>query len=563
MKGCLRIVCAVVSICFLGLLAGCGKSTDIDPAAVAQEKGVVSASAGQVTAASAGGLLTPYAAARIADQVSFGPTSALTSELSKKGLETWITEQFASPVSSIAAPDFIVNFDTQNQVASDRAWTYLNGSFNDLLVSAPDQLRLRVSWALFNFIPVNGKVQSYGVLEHVNLLQRHAFGNYRSFLKELSMHPAMGGFLDNVQNRPTSAECPNCAPNENYARELMQLFALGVIKLNPDGTTIRDAKGKPLETYDQEDVEALAKALTGWRFSPSSSPLPSSNWINAGHLMEPDPWRAAHDWNAKVVLGVNFLAGRDAAKELDTVVDVLMNHPNTAPFVSLRLIQHLVTSDPSPQYIARVSQVFRNNGSGVAGDMKAVIRAVLLDSEARKGDRPDALSPNQTGKIREPVLWYMAALRGLDCRKALRYREGGVVQPNQQNALSPATVFGFYLPTDRAPGSNLLAPEQKLLNTSELSSRFQGWTLSPLNDSSGINNDSGCQIEELSKMLDRSPKEFVDSLNIRYFRGAMPPLLRTSILDLAAGQNTWGNYRQRTMTLMQYALSSPSFGVMK
>jgi len=563
MKGCLRLFWALFGLCCVTLTTGCGKSTDIDSAPGAQEKGVLSASAGQVAVTPAGSLLTPYAAARIAEQVSFGPTSTLMIELSKKGFETWITEQFASPVSLIAAPEFVANFDTQNQVASDKAWNYLNGSFSDLLVSAPDQLRLRVSWALFNFIPVNGKVQTYGVLEHVNLLQRHAFGNYRSFLKELSMHPAMGGFLDNVQNRPTSPECPNCAPNENYARELLQLFALGVVKLNPDGTTIRDAKGKPIETYDQEDVEALSKALTGWRFAPSGSQLPSSNWINAGYLMEPDSWRAAHDWKAKVVLGVNFPAGRDAAKELDAVVDMLMNHPNIAPFVSLRLIQHLVTSDPSPQYIARVSQVFRNNGSGVAGDMKAVIRAVLLDSEARTGDRPDALASNQTGKIREPVLWYMAALRGLDCKKALRYREGGVVQPNQQNALSPATVFGFYLPTDRAPGSNLLAPEQKLLNTSELSSRFQGWTLSPLNDSSGINNDSGCQIEELSKMLDRSPKEFVDSLNVRYFRGAMPPLLRTSILELAAGQNTGGNSRQRTMTLMQYALSSPSFGVMK
>jgi uncharacterized protein (DUF1800 family) len=562
MKGCLRIVCAVVSICFLGFLPGCGKSTDVDPAAVAQEKGVVSASAGQVTASAAGGLLTPYAAARIADQVSFGPTSALTAELSKKGLEAWITDQYALPVSLITAPEFVINFDNLEPVASAKAWNYLNGSYSDFLVSAPDQLRLRVSWALFNFIPVNGKIQSYGILEHVNLLQRHAFGNYRAFLKELSMHPSMGGFLDNVQNRPTSPECPNCAPNENYARELMQLFALGVVKLNPDGTTIRDAKGKPIETYDQEDVEAMAKALTGWRFAPSAKQRPTTNYGNFGYPMEPDPWRATHDWNAKVILGVSFPAGRDVAKELDAVVDVLMNHPNIAPFVSLRLIQHLVTSDPSPQYIARVSQVFRNNGSGVAGDMKAVVRAVLLDPEARKGDSPDALAATQIGKIREPLLWYMASLRGLECKKALRNREGGVVEPNQQNALNPGTVFGFYLPTDRAPGSNLLAPEQKLLNTSELSSRFGGWTISQLDDSSGINNDSGCQIDEFGRILDRSPKEFVDTLNVRYFRGAMPPLLRSSIMDLAS-QNTWGTARARALRLMQYALSSPSFGVIK
>jgi len=555
-------VLALALVVSAASLLGCGKSSESESVTAPEEKAVASASAGQVAPASAGKVSTPYAAARVAEQVSFGPTAALTAELSSKGLEAWITDQYALPPSQIVSPAFVIDYDS-TQASADKAWDFVEYTFYTQLLSSPDQLRLRVAWALFNFIPVNLKITPYGIAEHFNLLQRHALGNYRLFLRELSIHPSMGWFLDNSQNRPTSPECPNCAPNENYARELMQLFTLGVVRLNPDGTTIRDAKGRPVETYDQEDVEALAKALTGWRSAPSSTPLPASNQTNIPVLMEPDTWRAAHDFNAKVILGVNFPAGKDAAKELEAVVDVLMNHPNIAPFVSLRLIQHLVTSDPSPQYIARVSQVFRNNGSGVAGDMKAVVRAVLLDPEARKGDSLDAFAGNQIGKIREPLLWYTAALRGLECKRTLRYREGGVVQPNQQNALNPATVFGFYMPTDRAPGSNLLAPEQKLLNTSELSSRFQGWTLSPLNDPSGINSDSGCQVDDLAKALERSPKEFVDILSSRYFRGVMPPLLRTSIQDLAAGQNTWGSSRQRAMTLMQYALSSPSFGVIK
>jgi uncharacterized protein (DUF1800 family) len=373
----------------------------------------------------------------------------------------------------------------------------------------------------------------------------------------------MGAFLDNVQNRATSPECPNCAANENYARELLQLFSLGVVKLNLDGSTIRDSKGKPIETYDQEDVEALAKALTGWRFAPSSARLPGSNFLNAGLPMVPDSWRAAHDWNAKTVMGVSFPAGRDASMELDAVVDLLMSHPNIAPFVSLRMIQHLVTSNPSPAYIARVSGVFRNNGSGVAGDMKAVIRAVLLDPEARRGDANDGTTPAQIGKFREPLHWYTAAARGLNCKKVLRDSNGRVAHPNEQTALAPSTVFGFYLPTDRAPGSNLLAPEQKLVNTSELSSRFGGWPISRLNETSGGADDSGCQVDELARILERSPKEFVDTLSTRYFRGAMPPLLRSSILDLAAGQTTWGSSRRKAVLLTQYALSSPAFGVMK
>ena len=563
MKDGFRTICSLIGLCCLVLASGCGRSTDSELAPGAQEKSVLSASAGQVSVAPAGSLLTPYAAARIADQVSFGATPALTAELSKKGLESWINDQYSLPVSLITAPDWVINFDTNDRVASDKAWDYLHGSYYDLLFSGTDQLRLRVSWALFSFIPVNGKVQNYGVLEHVNLLQRHAFGNYRAFLRELSIHPSMGNFLDNVQNRATSPECPNCAANENYARELLQLFSLGVVMLNPDGTIIRDAKGKPIETYDQEDVEALAKALTGWRFAPSSTRLPDSNFINAGLLMVPDSWRAAHDWNAKTVMGVSFPAGRDASKELDAVVDLLMNHQNIAPFVSLRMIQHLVTSDPSPAYIARVSGVFRNNGSGVAGDMKSVIRAVLLDPEARRGDANNGTTPAQIGKFREPLHWYTTAARGLECKKALRDSNGRPTHPTEQHALSPATVFGFYLPTDRAPGSNLLAPEQKLVNTSELSSRFGGWPIGRLDDTSGGADDSGCQIDELARILERSPKEFVDTLNTRYFRGVMPPLLRSSILDLAAGQTTWGSPRRKAVRLLQYALSSPAFGVMK
>ena len=563
MKNCFRIVCAVLGLCCLALTSGCGKSTDSEFAPGAQEKSVLSASAGQVSVAPAGSLLTPYAAARIADQVSFGFTPALTADLSKKGLEAWINDQYSLPVSLITAPEWVINFDENDSVAFEKASRHLDGSYYDLLLSAPDQLRLRVSWALFSFIPVNGKVKLYGVLEHVNLLQRHAFGNYRAFLRELSIHPAMGFFLDNVQNRATSAECPNCAANENYARELLQLFSLGVVMLNPDGTVVRDAKGKPIETYDQEDVEALAKALTGWRFAPSNMQLPMTNFLNAGYLMVPDSWRAAHDWNAKTVMGVSFPAGRDASKELDAVVDLLMNHQNIAPFVSLRLIQHLVTSDPSPAYIARVSGVFRNNGSGVSGDMKAVIRAVLLDPEARKGDTNDGKASVQIGKFREPLHWYIAAARGLDCKKALRDQNGHIAHPREQHALNPSTIFGFYLPTDRAPGSNLLAPEQKLVNTSELSSRFGGWPIGRLEDTSGGTDDSGCQIDELARILERSPKEFVDTLNTRYFRGVMPPLLRSSILDLAAGQTTWGSPRRKAVRLLQYALSSPAFGVMK
>ena len=540
-------------LALVGLLSAC------TPAPQEADTGASSASAGQVRSAAPTSPLSAYAAARAADQVSFGATPALLASLSQHGLSGWITDQMALPVSTIDAPAWVIDYNRDDQGQSRNAFEFPVRSFINLALSGPDQLRLRVSWALMQFIPVNGKVEPYGEIEHFNLLQRHAFGNYASLLRELTIHPAMGWFLDNVSNRPTSPQCPWCAPNENYAREVMQLFSLGVVRLNLDGSIIRNAQGKAIETYLQEDVEDLARAFTGWRFASSPTPLPATNWLNAGKPMEPEEWEPLHDRDAKRILGTDFPAGRSAPQELDAVVAMLMNHPNIAPFVSLRLIQHLVTSNPTPQYIARVSAVFRNNGQGVAGDMRAVVRAVLLDPDARRGDIPGT-DVSRFGKLREPMLWYSATLRGLGCTQALNWQDGGPVTPSGQRPFSPTSVFSFYLPTDRAPGSNLLAPEQKLLDTNELTNRLGNLSYLLTN---GFNNNSTCDAATLGAAFAASPKTFIDLLSTRYFRGSMPPTLRSNLLELATGQKTWSTPEQGALMLTQYALTTPYFGVIK
>ena len=519
-----------------------------------------SASAGQVKPVTTG-TVSSYAAARAADQVSFGATPALVSDLAQTGLAAWLEAQLASPISRIDSPPWVIDYNRDDPAAGGRAFRFVQESFYRMALTAPDPLRLRVSWALMQFIPVNGKVDPFGQAEHFNLLQRHAFGNYGAFLRELSVAPAMGWFLDNQSNRPMSSECPDCSPNENYARELMQLFSLGVIKLNPDGTPLRTAQGKVQETYSQKDVEELARALTGWRMAPSATPLPSTNWINAAQAMVPDDWAPTHDRGAKTVLDTTFPAGREAPQELDTAIAMLMAHPNVAPFVSLRLIQHLVTSNPTPQYLGRVAAVFRNNGQGVAGDMKAVIRAVLLDAEARRGDVPGVDSA-RFGKLREPVLFYTAALRGLGCTAPLNWGDGNLLGLPGQQPFGPPSVFSFYLPTDRAPGSNLLAPEQKLLTTDELTQRLGrlSWTL--LGDGAKTNMQSGCEVAAMGQAFAQSPKAFVDLVSARWFRGAMPPTLRSNLMALAVAQ-TWTTPDQGAFTLLQYALSTPYFGVIK
>lgn len=518
------------------------------------------ASAGQVKPAMVGSM-SSFAAARAADQVSFGATPALVGQLTQVGLTAWLEAQLTTPASRIDSPPWVIDYNRDDPTAQSRAFRFVPESFYRMTLTAPDQLRLRVSWALMQFVPVNGKVDPFGQAEHFNLLQRHAFGNYGSFLRELSVSPAMGWFLDNQSNRPLSSQCPDCSPNENYARELMQLFSLGVIKLNPDGTPLRNVQGKVQETYSQKDVEELARALTGWRMAPSTTPLPNTNWINATQAMVPETWDAAHDRGAKTVLGTTFPAGREAPQELDTAVAMLMGHPNVAPFVSLRLIQHLVTSNPTPQYLGRVAAVFRNNGQGVAGDMKAVIRAVLLDAEARQGDVPGSDSA-RFGKLREPVLFYTASLRGLGCTNPLNWGDGNLLGLPGQQPFNPASVFSFYLPTDRAPGSNLLAPEQKLLTTDELTQRLGRLSWTMLGDGAKTNTQSGCDTATLGQAFAQSPKAFVDLVSSRWFRGAMPPTLRSNLMALAVAQ-TWTTPDQGAFTLLQYALTTPYFGVIK
>ncbi|NDG40262.1 MAG: DUF1800 family protein [Betaproteobacteria bacterium] len=549
----LLALAALATLCLF--IAGCGQSVPAD---------APSSSAGQVVNATAGPKLTTYAAARVAEQVSFGATPALLSSLAQRGLDGWISDQIALPVSRMDAPAWVVDYNDQNQAERDRAFQWKDRALVQLPLTAPDQLRLRVGWALLQFVPANSG-NAYGQVEYFNLLQRHALGNYGEFLRELSVHPVMGSFLDNVQNRPKSAQCRDCAPNENFARELMQLFSLGVVQLNPDGTTMRDAKGKALETYEQDDVEELARALTGWRFAPSNVLL-GSNGINAGKLMVPEDWASAHDRGAKKILGTDFPAGREPPQELDAVVAMLMKHPNTAPFVSLRLIQHLVTSNPTPQYIARVSAVFRDNGRGVAGDMRALVKAVLIDPEARRGDVP-GVDARRFGKLREPWLWFMATLRGLGCTQPLVWPGGGMAGPRVQFPFTAASVFSFYLPTDRAPGSNLLAPEQKLLNTVELTARLgqlQGLLIDPAASAA-----AGCEVASLGRSYAESPKAYVDQLSSRFFRGAMPATLRSNLMELAAAQPSWSGASsvdrpvEGAVVLLHYALTSPFFGVMK
>lgn len=243
------------------------------------------------------------------------------------------------------------------------------------MMQAPDQLRQRAAFALGQTLVVsaNKNVNGYELIPFVRLLSKYAFSNYRTLLREVTLSPSMGKFLDLANSRKAMG---GSAPNENYPRELLQLFSIGLWQLNQDGTVKVDAQGNPLGTYTQADVKDVARALSGWTYPTAPGALPrSSNPEDFVGLMEPRPDH--HDAGAKTVLGVPISAGQSVTKDLEDVVDAIFEHPNVPPFVATRLIRSLVTSNPSGAYIARVAAVFIDNGEGVRGDMRAVLQAIL------------------------------------------------------------------------------------------------------------------------------------------------------------------------------------------
>jgi uncharacterized protein (DUF1800 family) len=550
--------CALICATFLG----CGRSDT-------SNDDVHHNSTGQVSN-QAKANISYYAAARFAEQVSFGATPELIEEIQKLGFEGWIDAQFALPATTGSMPRdiMIATSDvTEKMRIEQKQGVFRADNFWSTALTAPDQLRQRVAWSIFQYIPVSqGAVN--GSLEYYNMLRKNAFGNYADLLRDVTIHPAMGVYLNNEQNRPNSPECLGCTPNENYARELMQLFSVGVVQLNADGTTVRDAQRKVKETYTQKDVEELARALTGWTAPPNTTGLSGQYWPHFNQPMVPESQAFLHDSGQKTVMGNVLKAGMSAPEELNAVVAMLMKHQNVAPFVSLRLIQHLVMSNPSPQYLSRISAKFQNNGKGVAGDLRTVVKAILLDPEARIADQINVGDKNN-GKLREPILWQTAVYRGMGCKRmthgiwqGIEYVDG----VSNQDPVNIPSIFSFYQATDLAPGSNLLAPEQKLLNTVAFTDRLGtlNWRFADPNNPTYQENLSktACNMNELSMAFKASPSAYLDLVSKRWFRGAMPTTLRNNLLSLIQG-DSWGTPEQRALSVLQFALTSPSFGVIK
>jgi uncharacterized protein (DUF1800 family) len=335
-------------------------------------------------------------------------------------------------------------------------------------INAPDQLRQRVAFALSQIFVISGLEvgPAYAMREYQQMLTLDAFGNFRNLLNDVTLSPAMGTYL-NMANNAKANSAAGTKANENYGREVMQLFTIGPNLLNADGSLVLSG-GNPVPTYTQDMVDGMSAALTGWTYPPTPGGA-ASKWTNPQYYMgQMVAFDSHHDQTAKTLLnGVAGAAGQTSAADLNTALNAIFNHPNLAPFIGKELIQFLTTSNPSPAYVSRVSAVFNNNGHGVRGDMAAVVTAILLDPEAR-GDT----APSTTfGKLREPAEYAVALIRtlnGISDGEALINPVSGM----GQNLFSAGSVFNFYPPSYPLPNSTLVAPQFGIVNTSTVLNRI-------------------------------------------------------------------------------------------
>ncbi len=378
------------------------------------------------------------AAAKLLYQGSFGPTATSLAITERLTAQQWLDMQMQlSPTwhypltkKYCSKPAKLSCLQAQESVWLQHALT------------AEDQLRQRVAFALSQILVVSSKeppLAKYGdgLAWYYDILLKHSFGNYRDLLQDVTLSPAMGVYLSMQGNRKANPR-KNTFPDENYAREVMQLFSIGLYQLDSSGQAILDDQGQKIPSYQQADVENLARVFTGWDIAENKR-YGHSRSGRYDTFMELNPKQ--HDYGAKVLFGQPIAADLSAKKELEISLDLLFNHPNVGPFISRQLIQRLVSSNPSPAYVARVAKVFNNNGKQVRGDLGAVVQAILLDAEARGPVAAPAV------KLKEPLLRYVGFLRAFSAQpKADNYRLRGMSKTFGQGPLRSPSVFNFYQP---------------------------------------------------------------------------------------------------------------------
>lgn len=504
-------------------------------------------------------------ALRLARQASFGPTRDLLQQIGKLGTAGWVDQQLAargSTYADLAVARRTDACDTAGQTCATNTYSRVPVAmrFYTDAITAPDQLRQRVAFALSQMIVASEEPvrTTAGIATYNQIFLDNAFGNYRTILKTVTLNPYMGAYLNMGDNSAA-------APSENYARELLQLFSMGPNRLDANGVPLRDATGGTIPNYGPDDIRGVSRALTGWTYAPIGSAAVGD--IRARDYTKPMmPVPARYDSGEKKFLGVTVPAGASPQASVDAVVDTVFNHPSTGPFVARHLIVHLVTANPSPAYVGRIAAVFANNGKGVRGDLKAVVRALLLDPEARTAPRPES------GKLKEPVL-VMTSLARVIGMTTDGYTFLNRDIPLGQPVMHAPSVFNFYQISYPLPGSaTLVSPASKLLNTSTVLSMHNlvhDWTLAgdvkhwDFTTPAGIANGSGTKLVWSNwEAFGTNVNGMIAAIDMLMLGNSLTQAQRTAMRTAALAitdKNPAVQARKRAQLLVYLAGTSPQF----
>jgi uncharacterized protein (DUF1800 family) len=507
-----------------------------------------------------GGTPTVADAGRFLSQSTFGATDALITKVQSQGYDGFLNDQFAAPTSSHLA--FVdasgVNPPTITQT-NDAWWTYA--------ISAPDQLRQRVALALSEVLVASLNSAGLGnkpdaLPAYFDVLVKDAFGNYRQLLEDATLNPGMGAYLNMLQNDKANP-ARGTLPNENYAREIMQLFSIGLYDLNLDASLTLSASGFPIATYNQDAILGTAAVFTGWTYAQTGTPVffpgtAAQDWrdpmINiASH----------HSTDAKTILNNVLLpANQTAAQDLKMTLDTIFNHPNVGPFFCRQLIQRLVTSNPSPGYVYRVASVFNDNGQGVRGDLKAVVRAILMDYDARVG----FVSAQGAGHQLEPVIRLTNLLRAFNATSPDgKFSIRGAYAALDEEAMHSPTVFNFFSPDYEAPGAiaaaGLQSPELQITTETTVAT-IANYLRTAIYSFLGPSTDKITLNLANEQTLAANPAQLVDHLNSLLMAGGMSTDMRTTLIN-AITQIPANNPAERAKTTIYLVINSPEFTVDK
>ncbi|MFN7935787.1 MAG: DUF1800 family protein [Bryobacteraceae bacterium] len=475
---------------------------------------------------------------RFLRQSSFGPTQATLDRVRAIGIDAYLEEQFAAAPSTF--PDTLLTAPSVE---------YVEEHFYRNTLVGTDQLRQRVAFALSQIFVVSAvEVDcAEAMVYYLRILQNGAFGNFNDLMRQIVLHPAMGEYLDMVNNAKADTT-RGFLPNENLARELMQLFTLGLTELNVDGTPKLNPQGQQVPTYDQTTVMNLTRALTGWTYPDGVAGNPTRLNYTARYDLPMEPVERQHDNGQKTVFGQVFPAGQTASQDFDQAMRVIFNHPNVGPFIARSLIQKLTSSNPSAAYVQAVAEVFNNNGSGVRGDLRAVVKKIFTHPEAQQ------LGTTLSGKMLEPALFVTSIVRPLGTNVTDHPFMSDLSSEMGQRIYHSPSVFNYFSPGYRIAGTGQIGPEFQIYTTATALTRAN-FVARLFNGSFG----SSVTVDLTPyTTLAATPDALIDKVASLFLGGQIPSQLRTTITT--AVQAARSN-REKAQTALYLVLSSPYYQV--